>query len=293
MLMSMTGYGQGKAENQEMGLIIDLKSVNNRYLDLNIRMPRKFNPFEDLVRERIKASLVRGKVDVFINIENSHREDLTVTADFPLLRRYVEAYEAIKETFGLEDKISLNHLVRIPEALMVEDRGLDEEAVKSLLLEALDRALTQMSAMRRTEGEKLALDILDKTDKMNHVLQEIELLAPFIASRHQEKMAARIQELLGQVEDFDADKLNMEIAVFADRKDINEEIVRLKSHFAQIDSLIKTQEVVGRKLDFLLQEVNREVNTIGSKSPDYDISNHVVELKSLLEKIREQVQNIE
>ncbi len=293
MTMSMTGYGQGKAKNQEMSIVIDLKSVNNRYLDLNIRMPRKFNPFEDDLKEQIKRHLVRGKVDVFINIERSNREDLVITPDLPLLERYVRAYEAINEAFGLKDSVSLSLLTRVPEALIIEDRALDEDATKKLLLEAVDMALSEMKIMRKTEGEKLTLDILDKTDKMNLVLQQIEQVSATIPQRHKEKMLERIKDLLDQVEDFDEDKLNMEVAIFADRKDINEEIVRLKSHFDQVRSLMASREAVGRKLDFLLQEMNREVNTIGSKSPEYDISNQVVELKSYLEKIREQAQNIE
>jgi len=293
MTMSMTGYGQGKAKNQEMSIVIDLKSVNNRYLDLNIRMPRKFNPFEDDLKEQIKRHLVRGKVDVFINIERSNREDLVITPDMPLLERYVRAYEAVNEAFGLKDPVSLSLLTRVPEALIIEDRALDEDATKKLLLEAVDMALSEMKIMRKTEGEKLTLDILDKTDKMNLVLQQIEQVSATIPQRHKEKMLERIKDLLDQVEDFDEDKLNMEVAIFADRKDINEEIVRLKSHFDQVRSLMASREAVGRKLDFLLQEMNREVNTIGSKSPDYDISNQVVELKSYLEKIREQAQNIE
>ncbi len=293
MTMSMTGYGQGKAKNQEMSIVIDLKSVNNRYLDLNIRMPRKFNPFEDDLKEQIKRHLVRGKVDVFINIERSNREDLVITPDLPLLERYVRAYEAISEAFGLKDPVSLSLLTRVPEALIIEDRALDEDATKKLLLEAVDMALSEMKIMRKTEGEKLTLDILDKTDKMNLVLQQIEKVSATIPQRHKEKMLERIKDLLDQVEDFDEDKLNMEVAIFADRKDINEEIVRLKSHFDQVRSLMASREAVGRKLDFLLQEMNREVNTIGSKSPEYDISNQVVELKSYLEKIREQAQNIE
>ncbi|MCK5762868.1 MAG: YicC family protein [Clostridiales bacterium] len=293
MINSMTGYGQGNAQNEDFKLNIEMKSVNNRYLDINIRLPRKFNPFEEMIKDIIKSRISRGKVDVFINIAKSEREDVTITPDFPLLERYVEAYQQIIDRFELKDKVDLGKLLRNQDILIVEDKELDEEEAVITIKEALNMAVNGLIGMRQREGEKLKLDIIEKTDRINIVLEEIRKIAPEISVKYKEKMHLRITELLDQIEDYDEERLNMEVAVFADKKDINEEIVRLDSHFSQLNDLLIIDEPVGRKLDFLLQEVNREVNTIGSKSPDFDISNYVVEIKSELEKIREQIQNIE
>ncbi|MBN2260998.1 MAG: YicC family protein [Clostridiales bacterium] len=293
MISSMTGYGQGKTQNEDFKLNVEMKSVNNRYLDINIRLPRKFNPYEDLMKAIIKSKISRGKVDVFVNLEKSEREDVVVKPDLPLLERYVEAYQKIIDHFDLKEKVDLNKLLRIQDAMIVEDREINEETTIAAITEAFNMSVDAMVDMRLKEGDKLKLDILEKTDKIKHILDDIKLLAPSISLSYRDKMEQRIHDLLDQIEDYDQDKLNMEIAIFADRKDINEELVRLDSHFSQLDDLMKSDEPVGRKLDFLLQEINREVNTVGSKSPDYDISNYVVVMKSELEKIREQIQNIE
>ncbi|MEA3422475.1 MAG: YicC/YloC family endoribonuclease [Bacillota bacterium] len=293
MISSMTGYGQGNAQNSDFKLNIEMKSVNNRYLDINIRLPRKFNIFEEMIKDTIKSKMSRGKVDVFINVAKSEREDVTITPDFPLLERYVEAYQQIIDRFELKDSVDLGKLLRNQDILIVEDKELDEEESIITIKEALNTAVDGLIGMRQREGEKLKLDIIEKTDRINIVLEEIRKIAPEISVKYKEKMQIRIRELLDQIEDYDEERLNMEVAVFADKKDINEEIVRLDSHFSQLNDLLSIDQPVGRKLDFLLQEINREVNTIGSKSPDFDISNYVVDIKSELEKIREQIQNIE
>lgn len=293
MINSMTGYGQGRAQNPDFKLHVEMKSVNNRYLDINIRLPRKFNPYEDKIKQLIKSKINRGKVDVYINLEKSEREDIVIRPDFPLLESCVKAYQDIIDHFELQDRIDLSKLVRINDGLIVEDRELDPEETETTIMEAVNEALDGFIEMRQIEGEKLKLDILGKTDRIKEILIAITELAPTIATNYRDKMVLRIEELLEQVEDLDLDRINMEVAVYADKKAIDEELVRLDSHMKQVADLLESDEPIGRKLDFLLQEVNREVNTIGSKSPDYDISNHVVELKSEFEKIREQIQNIE
>jgi len=293
MIISMTGYGEGKAENNDFKISIEMKSVNNRYLDINVRLPRKFNKFEDGIKSEIKKRINRGKVDVFINLEKSQREDIVITTDFNLLDKYMNAYNGIIEKYELKDRVDLNKLVRIQDAFIIEDNELDEDTTRETILESLNIALDGLVSMRLIEGEKVKLDILEKLDRIENVLEEIGKKAPSISINYQEKMKIRVIELLESIEDFDQDKLNMEIAIYADKKDINEELVRLSSHLIQLKDLIDTEGVVGRTMDFLLQEINREVNTIGSKSPDYDISNNIVELKSEFEKIREQIQNIE
>jgi uncharacterized protein (TIGR00255 family) len=293
MINSMTGYGQGRAQNPDFKLNVEMKSVNSRYLDINIRLPRKFNPFDDKIKQLIKSKITRGKVDVYINLEKSEREDIVIRPDIPLLESYVEAYQQIVNHFELTDRIDLNKIIRINDSLIVEDRELDPEATEATIMEAVSLALEGFIIMRQNEGEKLKLDILRKTDKIKEILVAITTLAPTISAAYRDKMVLRIQDLLEQVEDLDLDRINMEVAVYADKKAIDEELVRLDSHMTQVGALLESDEPIGRKLDFLLQEVNREVNTIGSKSPDYDISNHVVELKSEFEKIREQIQNIE
>ena len=293
MINSMTGYGQGIVKSEEFTLNIEMKSVNSRYLDINIRLPRKFNTYEDIISNYIKGRISRGKVDVYINIEKSNREDIIIKPDFALLDRYVDAYEQLINHFELKDKVDLNKILRINDGLILEDKELDSETTTKTILEALKLAVDNLLLMRKSEGEKLKLDILEKTDKIKYVLKQIKGFAPEISAKYKEKMVLRVQELLSQIEDYDENRVNMEIAIYADKKSIDEELVRLDSHFIQIIDLLEQMEPVGRKMDFLLQEINREVNTIGSKSPDYDISTYVVELKSELEKIREQVQNIE
>lgn len=293
MITSMTGYGEGKAENNDFKISIEMKSVNNRYLDINVRLPRKFNKFEDDIKYEIKKRINRGKIDVFINLDKSQREDIVITTDFNLLDKYVDVYNGIIGKYDLKDRVDLNKLVRIQDAFIIEDKELNETSTKETIMESLNIALNGLVSMRAAEGKKLKLDILEKLDRIEKVLKEIEEKAPSISINYQEKMKTRILELLGNVEDFDQDKLNMEVAIFADKKDINEELVRLSSHLIQLKDLICTDGAIGRTMDFLLQEINREVNTIGSKSPDYDISNSIVELKSEFEKIREQIQNIE
>ena len=293
MINSMTGYGQGQAQNEDFKLNIEMKSVNNRYLDINIRLPRKFNAFEDLIKNEIKSKVSRGKIDVFINIQRSEREDIVIKPDFALLDRYVEAYKEIMDHFEINERIDLNKLLRINDGLIVEDRELDPEIAKATIFEALKGAIDGMLVMRGNEGEKLKEDILAKTEKIQNVIFKIKEFAPEISKNYKIKMKTRIIELLDQIDDYDEDKVNMEVAIYADKKAIDEELVRLDSHFDQFKDLLESDDPIGRKLDFLLQEINREVNTIGSKSPDYDISTYVVELKSELEKIREQVQNME
>lgn len=293
MINSMTGYGQGIVRSEEFILNIEMKSVNSRYLDINIRLPRKFNPYEDIIRNYIKGRINRGKVDVYINIEKSNREDIVIKPDFPLLDSYVDAYKQLIEHFELRDKVDLNKILRINDGLILEDKELDPETTKATILEAVKMSVDNLVIMRRNEGEKLKLDILEKTDKIKCVLNQIKVLAPEISTKYKEKMVLRVKELLSQIEDYDENRIHMEIAIYADKKSTDEELVRLDSHFLQVIDLLEQMEPIGRKLDFILQEINREVNTIGSKSPDYDISTYVIELKSELEKIREQVQNIE
>ena len=293
MIYSMTGYGQGTYSDESTSLSIEIKSVNSRYLDINIRMPRKIGKYEEYVKSIIKEEISRGKVDIYISMRAEDRSDIDVKADHELMGKYFEVYNGVIEKFGIENDIRLSHLLNIPNAIIVDDNELEEEYIKDILRSTTIASIDSLREMRAVEGEKLRSDILQRKGNMKDLLSSIEEKSPEIVSSHKESMVERIKELLSSEDSYSEDRLEMEVAIFADRKDITEEIVRLGSHFEQMDKMLDSEVPVGRKLDFLIQEMNREVNTIGSKAAGIDITSNVIELKSEIERIREQVQNIE
>ncbi len=292
MINSMTGFGRGCAENEMMRITIEMKTVNHRYLDFNIKMPRKLAAFEEDIKRRIKENLTRGRVELYIQLDTTGVSDFKIVPNFGVLDQYHQALSEIAEHYQLNDKLSSVHLTRFQDTLDIRTEELDEVSTRQLVLEALESALDSLMTMRKNEGESLKCDIEEQLEQMKKVLSNVEKRAPEIVAEHKENMIKRITELLSGV-DIDENRILLEVAVFADKTDISEEIVRLKTHIEQVYIILNEDEAKGRKLDFLIQEMNREVNTIGSKSPDVDMSNDVVTLKSTLEKIREQVQNIE
>lgn len=294
MVYSMTGFGRGEFNNESFNVTLEIKSVNNRYCDIIIKMPKKLNAFEDRIKNKIKAKLSRGRIDVYINLDESEYDNYEVTPNFDILDKYVKVYKDIQARYGMRDELNLSMLTRIQEGIDVSYLERGEEEYWKALEPALDIALERIEQMRAQEGQQLKNDILSKVANIRSTLSQIEVYAPKIVENYRLKTRDRIADLLADMNaEIDEIRLANEIAIYADKTNINEEIVRIYSHLEQIGQILEAAEPVGRKLDFLVQELNREINTIGSKSPDIDISNLVIGLKSDIEQIREQIQNIE
>lgn len=293
MLKSMTGYGKGEASNRGFRIKAELKSVNHRYLDITVKLPRYLIYLEESIKKLIKEKLGRGKVDVFINLDFESISSLEVKVDIPLAMSFKNALSDLKDQLQIEDNIRLGNILSIPDVIKTEKRDLDEASVWETLRSAVDSALSQLVVMRESEGQQLKLDMLEKLRTIEDITSEVKIRSPLVVEEYKRKLNERIASLLEEPTMIDQDRLAMEVAIYADKSSIDEELTRMNSHIAQFRSIIEEDGAVGRKLDFLIQEFNREVNTIGSKSSDSIIVNKVVELKSEIEKIREQVQNIE
>lgn len=292
MIKSMTGFGRGKIEDGGKELMVEIKTVNHRYCDIYIKMPRQISFVEDKVREVIRKNISRGKVDVYISYDDFGEDSKDIFVDEILAKAYSRSVEYLRDEFGLKDDISVSLIARFPDVLRVEKPEEDEEKIWSLLSLALNDALAALISMRQVEGEGLMLDLLERTTVIENNIKEISIRAPEVVKEYKCRLESRIKELLDQ-QIVDENRMAMEVAIFADRCNIDEELVRLGSHIKQLRETLRLSQPVGRKLDFLLQELNREINTIGSKANDLIITNQVVEIKSELEKIREQIQNIE
>lgn len=292
MLKSMTGYGRGQVSGQGRSFLVEVRSVNNRYLDCNVRMPRVYACAEDGVIKQVKKTISRGKVDVFVTVENTAEEPVTVTLNEGVAAGYKRALDTMAEKFGLNEDISVALLSRFPDVFRVEKVPEDLEAMTAELHEAAALALADFDAMRSREGEKLAEDLLSRLDTLEEYDRIVEERSPQRVAAYREKLTARIQEVL-EDRQIDESRILTEAAIFADKVAVDEETVRLRSHIAQFRDMIAGGSPIGRKLDFLVQEMNRETNTIGSKANDLEMSSIVVDMKAELEKIREQIQNVE
>ncbi len=291
MVKSMTGYG--KAQNETLGLIItvEIRSVNNRYFDCSVRLPRTLNSLDEPIKSFIKTEIMRGKVEVFLTMEASSG-NVTVSLNRDVLNAYINAATEMSEDFGLKYDLSVSGAMRMPDVFTLIRDELDEDALTSGVLSIVKSALSKMTEMREREGSALEADILSRIDKMKQMIDLIGIRAPQIVEEYRLKLERKMNELLGDAS-VEQSRIVTEAAVFAERIAVDEEIVRLASHIHQVRSLMEKGGEAGRKLDFLIQEMNREVNTIGSKISDTEISLIVIELKSQLEKIREQTQNLE
>ena len=289
----MTGYGKGEYDCGGITLTCDMRSVNNRYLDIVIKSPRIFTAYEEVVRTTIKEKMTRGHVDVFISYKDKREKATSLTADMPLATAYVMAAQKLKEAFPyLTDDVTLTSVLRYPEVLKQEEEqtGADEEMLTALK-SALGLALDNLNAMRGVEGEKLKADMLARVDEVERLVGKVAERAPVVAKTHREKLAAKIAEYIGEAQ-VDESRILTEAAIFADKSNIDEELTRLYSHIAQFRDICQ-EKIVGRKLDFLVQEFNREANTTCSKSNDVEVTRLGLALKNEIEKIREQVQNVE
>ena len=292
MVKSMTGYGRAKETLNGRDITVEVRSVNNRYLDCTVKMPRAYIFAEDAIKGCVQKAISRGKVDVFITIESNGAEEVVVTVNDALARNYYEALCHLKESFNLEGDVSATTLARFPDVLTVTKAEEDLESMAADLVAVTEEALCAYNAMRTVEGEKLAQDVASRVSTIEQVVGKVEERSPQTVAAYREKLLSRMQEVL-QSTAVDESRILTEAAIFADKTAVDEETVRLRSHIAQLRSMLVSNEPVGRKLDFLIQEVNRECNTIGSKCNDLSIAQDVVNMKAEVEKIREQVQNIE
>lgn len=293
IIKSMTGYGRGESLQGSYRIKIEIKAVNHRYNDISVKMPRHINYLEESIKKLVKEKISRGKVDVYLNLEYIDESAVEVKVDIPLAKSFKTALEELMEALNLKDEIRLNNILNISEVMRTERKELDENLIWNCVSEAVGIALDNMMIMREKEGAQLKADIITKLENINASLFYIVERAPFVVVEYKEKLKERITDLIHNSISLDEDKINSEVAFFADKSSIDEEIVRLHSHIKQFYTILEETEPIGRKLDFLIQELNREINTIGSKANDVVISKYVVELKSELEKIREQIQNIE
>lgn len=293
MIKSMTGFGRCEAADEKRKFTVEMKGVNHRYLDANIRMPKKLNFFETAIRSLLKQSVQRGKVDIFITYEDLSEQQVSLKYNEVLAAEYLSYFEKMQEKFSLENDIRVSTLSRYPEVLTMEEQAVDEEKLWKGLKKALDGAIRQFVETRTSEGEHLREDLIEKLDNMLKLVGCIEERSPQIIAEYRDKLETKVKELLAdtQIED---SRIAAEVVIFADKICTDEEVVRLKSHIVHMkETLVSDDSGIGRKLDFIAQEMNREANTILSKANDLEISNIGIELKTEIEKVREQIQNIE
>jgi uncharacterized protein (TIGR00255 family) len=287
----MTGFGRSVKENELNSVTVEIKSVNHRYLETLIRMPKQFIIIEDRIKKAIQNKLNRGRIEVYITVEGQGLVNKEILIDWKLLDQLTDAWNQIKEKINSNDDIRVNDLIRFQDVITINETDNNDDSVAQLILEAVEEAVSNLEKMRSIEGEQLKLDILNNISSLKESVSIVEEIARMYPEKIREKTFRKLKDILeGQL---DEQRIYMEVAVLAEKSDVAEEISRLSSHFIQFESELESNEPVGRKLDFIVQEMNRECNTIGSKVNDMSITKLVIEMKSKLEKIREQVQNIE
>ena len=293
MIKSMTGFGKGEFTDGKRNVICEIRSVNHRYSDIFIKMPRRYSFAEEKIKSIIKETVKRGKVEVSVVVESITEEDITIKLNPLVARQYIDNLRMLKDEFGLEGEISLETIANLPDVMKNAPDIDDEEEVTSSIEEAVRTAVANLDQMRVIEGQKLAEDLTMRGELIRKYVSEIEERAPEIVKEYKQKLYDRISELVEGMVEVPEERILLEAAIFADKTNITEELVRLDSHISQLHQILGAAKSNGKKLDFLVQEMNREANTIGSKANDNDITGAVIEIKSEVEKIREQVQNIE
>ena len=292
MIRSMTGYGRAVQTIDGREITVELRSVNNRYLDCTVKLPRMFSFAEDGVKNRVKAAVSRGKVDVYIGVNAVQTADVQVAVNRPVLESYLAALRQIETEYGVRDDVTVMSLARLPDVFSVEKTQEDEQKLTQDILSVAEEAISRYNAMRETEGAALEADLRGRAATILERVALVERRSPATVAEYRERLRQKMQEVL-QNTAIDEGRILQEAAIYADRIAVDEETVRLRSHLAQLGDMLTKGGAIGRKLDFLLQELNRETNTIGSKCNDLELSNIVVDMKAELEKIREQTQNIE
>ncbi|MEH7084557.1 YicC/YloC family endoribonuclease [Neobacillus drentensis] len=291
MVTSMTGFGRAKAESDFFSVNVEIKTVNHRFCEMNIRMPRQLLKIEDRLKKKLIQYIRRGRVEVYVSLEGEGSVTRKVHVDWKLLDEYSQIIKQVREKYNVEGIVTLQDLLSRSELLHIEESEIGNDELEKLVLEATEEAANVLKQMRLAEGEELKKDLLAILSQLEINVMELQKFAPLVVQSYKERLTKRMEEFVnGQL---DETRILTEVAVFADKADISEEITRLKSHIQQFLHTLQSMEPIGRKLDFIVQEMNREANTIGSKANDSNIAKQVVDIKSLLEKLKEQVQNIE
>ena len=293
MLKSMTGFGRGRVLRDGREITIELRSVNHKFLDLNFRMPRTLSFLEDVLRSEISKRLSRGHLDITVTYNNTRDDAKTVEIDMGVIDQYINACNKLVEKYDIRNDAGAINLLRLPEAVTVKENDDDNDALCEITREAANEALDTLISMREREGEHLKADINTKLDTLSSIRDDLEKRADGAMQEHKAKLEERIAQLMPQGVEVDAQRLATEIAILADKASVDEELVRIRTHIANMRNMLDADEPIGRKLDFLVQEMNREFNTTGSKSTDVDIAQRVIAGKAEIEKMREQIQNIE
>jgi len=278
MIKSMTGFGRGEAQSDHKKFMIELKSLNHRYLDISIKMPKIFTYLEEKIRQNIKGYVKRGRVEAFISFENVGDTDVRVIPDIALAKEYLKAMDLLDNQLSIKNDVTLSLISKLPDVIRIEKEEVNEDEVWTCLEKSLQGALEKLSEMRESEGEQLYQDILKRMDMIKGMVGEIEKRNPLIVDEYRKRLTDRIKELIDDAYSIDDNRIIMEVAIFADKSNVTEEIVRFDSHIKQFKSAMEEDDSIGRKLDFIIQEMNREVNTIGSKANDLAITNIVVNI---------------
>lgn len=292
MLKSMTGYGRREAVTEGKKILVEIKSVNHRYSDYNIKVQRHLGFLEDKIRKYVSQNITRGKVDIFLNIDNFETADKEIILNKAVAKNYIDVLYQLRDEFVLKDDITVTSVARNSDVFQTERLEEDEEQLWDAVKSVLDEALHDFVSMREHEGERIEKDLCERIEYMRVLVSKIEERSPRTVQEYSDRLYEKIKEVLDGKE-IEETRILTEVAIYADKVAVNEETVRLTSHFAEFDNIISSGEPAGRKLDFLIQEINREVNTIGSKAGDIEIAKTVVTLKGEIEKLREQIQNIE
>ncbi len=291
MIKSMTGYGKSSISKNLRDYQIEIKSVNHRYLDVSVKMPKNLSYLEEEIKKIIVSKLHRGKVDVFVTFNNSSLEGRNIKINTEIANMYIEQLRKLAKDEDLISEIPVTEITKLPDVLVIENNE-DEDTIKNELREVTNEAVNKIIEMRKIEGQKIAEDLIKRLDEINVKVKRISELSTGLIDEYVVKLSSRIKELL-QDQEIDENRIAQEVVIYADKCSIQEEVTRLDSHIYQFKNLLNSDEVVGKKLDFLIQEMNRETNTIGSKANNLEITNEVINIKTQLENIREQVQNIE
>ena len=292
MIKSMTGYGRAQGSFSGGEISVEIKSVNNRYLDCGVKLPRVYSFAEEAVKSLVQKTISRGKVDVYITVNSAGAGNIRITLNTPVVEGYLSALRQIARDYGVQDDISVSSLSRFSDVFLMEKQEEDEQEVREAILGVVSQALAAFDEMRTREGEALRQDLLSKSGDILALVAKVEARSPVTVAAYQERLTAKMREVLENTA-IDQARIIQEAAIYADKVAVDEETVRLRSHVDQFCSMLEGGGVIGRKLDFLMQEMNREANTIGSKGSDVEQARTVVDIKSGLEKIREQIQNIE
>ena len=291
MIKSMTGYGKANISKNERNYQVEIKSVNHRYLDINIKMPKAISYLEEDIKNCISSQIKRGKVDVFITFENNSSEGKNIKINTEIAKMYINELKKLADEEGILSNIEVTEISKYPDVLTIQN-NMEDELIKKELEEVVTKTVQSLIQMRIAEGKKIYEDIGQRLDKIKEIVEKISSLSTGLIDEYVVKLEGRIKELLGKQE-IDEARLAQEVVIYADKCSIQEEVTRLRSHISQMKDLLNNDEAVGKKLDFLIQEMNRETNTIGAKSNNLEITNEVINIKTELEDIREQIQNIE